>query len=81
MITFIATILRHYIFCFLGGLFRYLWDLTISKITKDGKIIRYNDYRDYNEHPDVEMIDAIVGFVIFGGIIAIFVRLARINGW
>lgn len=81
MISFISIILRHYVFCFLGASVRYLWDLIVLKVTKGKRTIKFKDYRNYDEHQDVEMIDAIVGFIIFGLIIAFFVRLARINGW
>ncbi len=81
MITLISTFLRHYIFCFFGASVRFLWDLVITKFRRNHKTIKFKDYRNYNEHPDVEMIDAIVGFIIFGIIIGIFIRVTTRNGW
>ena len=81
MISFISTFLQHYIFCFLGALARYLWDLIRTKINRNIKVGKFKDYRNYSEHPDVEIIDSIVGFMIFGLLLAVLIRIARINGW
>lgn len=81
MVTLISTFLRHYILCFFGALVRYSLDCLTGKKKKEGKKITFKDYRNYDEKPDVEILDAIVGFIIFGIIISVFVRVTTINGW
>ncbi len=81
MITFISTFLRHYVFCLLGALVRFLWDLVMNKFKKRPQVIKFKDYRNYSENPDTEMIDAIIGFIIFGAIIGVFIRVTNRHGW
>lgn len=81
MISFVSTFLRHYVFCFFGALIRFLWDLVMIMFKKRPQSARFKDYRNYSEHPDTEMIDAVMGFVVFGVIIAIFIRITDWYNW
>lgn len=79
MISFISTFLRHYIICFFGALVRYFLD--VCKLKKTGKKIRFKEYRNYSEKPDVEMLDAIVGSIVCGILLILFMNIMRRNGW
>jgi hypothetical protein len=81
MVSLIITFLRHYIFCFLGASLRFLWDLIIVKLNNKRHNIRFKDYHNYDEHPESEMLDAIIGFIIFGVMIGIFIKVTDRHGW
>lgn len=79
MISFISTVLRHSIFCFFGALIRYFLD--IWKFRKTAKKIRFKEYHNYSEKPDVEMLDAIVGSIVCGILLILIMNIVRRNGW
>jgi len=81
MITFLSTLLRHYIFCFIGASLRFLWDLIIIKTKKKHQSIKFKDYHNYDENSDTEIIDAIVGFIVFGIIIFISIKVINKHSW
>jgi hypothetical protein len=43
--------------------------------------VRFKDYHNYDEHPESEMLDAIIGFIIFGVMIGIFIKVTDRHGW
>ncbi|MBA5792434.1 hypothetical protein H3159_06565 [Flavobacterium sp. xlx-221] len=79
MISLISTFLRHYLFCFLGASFRYLFDFLKYKLTKKTPKPIFKSYRNYEESPDVEMIDAIIGFITLGILLMIIIPILRIH--
>lgn len=81
MISFISLIIRQHIFCFLGASIRYLIDFVKAKISKTERIYSFKEYRNYEEKADVEMLDAIIGFCVFGIIIIFLVTIFNRREW
>ncbi len=81
MINLFIIFFRKYLFLYLGASFRYFFDFLYFKIKGDKNKLSIKDYYNYKEQPDNELIDGIIGFLVLGSLIAIFVKLARINGW
>ena len=81
MIYFFTILFRKYLFLYLGASFRYFFDFLYFKIKGDKRKLNIKDYYNYNEQPDKELIDGIIGFFVLGCLIAIFVKIARVNSW
>lgn len=81
MTSFISTIIHHYVICFFGALVRYLLDFFTSKVPKDGKKMSFKEYHNYDEKPDIEMLDAIVGSIFCGILLIFIIGIIRRSGW
>lgn len=81
MIHVFTIFFRKYLFLYLGASFRCFFDLLYFRIKGDKRKLNIKDYYNYNEQPDKELIDGIIGFFVLGCLIAIFVKIARVNVW
>lgn len=79
MIYIVVIWIRQYIFCFLGSLTRYIIDKCLRMIGISNKKVVFKKYTDYQMYPENEMIDNILGFIIFGLIISVVINVIRIS--
>ncbi len=66
----LIVFIRHYLFCFIGGLFRYLFTNLLNLIKKK-PIISFSFMWNYKLSPKNELGDAMIGFFV----LAIFLSL------
>jgi hypothetical protein len=79
MIHIIIIWLRQKVFCFLGSLTRYIIDKCLRMIGISNKKVAFKKYTDYQMYPENEMIDSILGFIIFSFIISFVINVIRFS--
>lgn len=61
---------------FAGAVVRYMFDFVKYKNSSC-----FKEYHNYNEKPELEMLDAIIGFFIIGILIVVLVSIFHKHGW
>lgn len=57
----LSIIIRQYVFCLCGAFLRYLYAYVFKR-----QVIQFKEVWDYEKHPENEITDAILGFLVIG---------------
>lgn len=68
----ILIFIRHYLFCLIGAIFRYIFN-NIINILKKQPFLSFSIFWNYKTNPENELKDAFVGFLFLGILLSILI--------